>query len=96
MNNFYKAEYLLSSVQPCLRPNKYPQNELQVKCEWGAMISWLLCDLSHRYSLLPAEWKVAVRNIMGMNENYNMITVNDADLAELDVCVLGRFMCIFY
>lgn len=41
----------------------------------------MLCDTSHGYSLLPVVYKVAVRNIMWLNENYIVIAVNDADLA---------------
>lgn len=32
---------------------------------------------------------------MWLNENYNTITVNDADLAKLDSFVRKCFMCIF-
>lgn len=66
----------------------------QIPSEWTAsraMISWLLCDLSHGYSLLPVVWKVAVRDIMWLSEDYNVITVKDADLAKLD-----RFVRIFF
>lgn len=68
--------------------------ELRVECQWEVTISWLLCDLSHRYSLLPVVWKAAVRNIMWLNENYNVITVNDADLAKVKGFVRKCFMCI--
>lgn len=76
-------------------PNKYPQDGLQVKCEWKVTISWLLCDLSHRYSLLPAVWNITVRK-MWVKENYSVITADVADLAKLDSFVRKCTACIFF